>query len=67
MFLDLPRRLAKTLLHLAKKAKPTPNGPKVTLTQSDVGKIIGMSRKSTNKHYGRGRIKNGCGSSAAGL
>lgn len=49
MFLDLPGRLAKTLLHLAKKAKPTPNGPKVTLTQSDVGKIIGMSRESTNK------------------
>jgi CRP-like cAMP-binding protein len=49
MFLDLPGRLAKALLHLANKAKPTPSGPKVTLTQSDIGKIIGMSRESTNK------------------
>jgi CRP/FNR family cyclic AMP-dependent transcriptional regulator len=49
MFLDLPGRLAKTLLHLAKNSKPTPHGPKVTLTQSDIGKIIGISRESTNK------------------
>jgi CRP-like cAMP-binding protein len=49
MFLDLPGRLAKTLLHLMKGAKLSPSGPKVTLTQSDIGKIIGMSRESTNK------------------
>jgi len=49
MFLDLPGRLAKTLLHLLKGAKLSPSGPKVTLTQSDIGKIIGMSRESTNK------------------
>jgi len=49
MFLDLPGRLAKTLLHLIKGAKLSPSGPKVTLTQSDIGKIIGMSRESTNK------------------
>ena len=49
MFLDLPGRLAKALLHLGKKAKSTPSGPKVTLTQTDIGKIIGMSRESTNK------------------
>jgi CRP/FNR family transcriptional regulator, cyclic AMP receptor protein len=49
MFLDLPGRLAKTLLHLAKRAKSTSGGLKVTLTQSDIGKIIGMSRESTNK------------------
>jgi CRP-like cAMP-binding protein len=49
MFLDLPGRLAKTLLQLAKGARPTPRGPKVALTQDDIGKIIGISRESTNK------------------
>jgi CRP/FNR family transcriptional regulator, cyclic AMP receptor protein len=49
MFLDLPGRLAKALLQLAKSAKPTPRGPKIALTQDDVGKIIGISRESTNK------------------
>jgi CRP/FNR family transcriptional regulator, cyclic AMP receptor protein len=49
MFLDLPGRLAKTLLQLAKSSKPTSRGPKVALTQSDIGKIIGISRESTNK------------------
>jgi CRP/FNR family cyclic AMP-dependent transcriptional regulator len=49
MFLDLPGRLAKTLLQLAKNLKPTPRGPRVALTQSDIGKMIGMSRESTNK------------------
>jgi CRP-like cAMP-binding protein len=49
MFLDLPGRLAKTLLQLAKNSKPNPRGPRVALTQSDIGKMIGMSRESTNK------------------
>jgi CRP-like cAMP-binding protein len=49
MFLDLPGRLAKTLLQLANKAKSASGRPKVTLTQSDIGKIIGMSRESTNR------------------
>jgi CRP/FNR family cyclic AMP-dependent transcriptional regulator len=49
MFLDLPGRLAKTLLQLAKKSKPTSRGPRVALTQNDIGKIIGISRESTNK------------------
>ncbi len=49
MVLELPGRLAKTLLHLAKKSTPTANGPKITLTQSDIGEMIGMSRESTNK------------------
>jgi CRP/FNR family cyclic AMP-dependent transcriptional regulator len=49
MFLDLPGRLAKTLLQLAKKSKPTSRGPRVALTQSDIGKMIGTSRESTNK------------------
>jgi len=49
MFLNLPGRLAKTLLQLAKSSKPTPRGPRIALTQSDIGKIIGISRESTNK------------------
>jgi CRP/FNR family cyclic AMP-dependent transcriptional regulator len=49
MFLDLPGRLARTLLRLAKNSKPTSRGPRVALTQSDIGEIIGMSRESTNK------------------
>jgi CRP/FNR family transcriptional regulator, cyclic AMP receptor protein len=49
MFLDLPGRLAKTLLQLAKSAKPAARGGMVSLTQRHLGEIIGMSRESTNK------------------
>jgi CRP/FNR family transcriptional regulator, cyclic AMP receptor protein len=49
MFLDLPGRLAKTLLQLARTSKPTSRGPRVALTQGDIGRIIGISRESTNK------------------
>jgi CRP-like cAMP-binding protein len=49
MFLNLPGRLAKTLLQLAKSSKPTSRGPRIALTQSDIGKMIGISRESTNK------------------
>jgi CRP-like cAMP-binding protein len=49
MFLDLPGRLAKTLLQLAKQSKPSPQGRKIALTQRDIGDMIGMTRESTNK------------------
>jgi CRP-like cAMP-binding protein len=49
MFLDLPGRLAKTLLQLAKDAKPTSRGYLITLTQQHLSEIIGISRESTNK------------------
>jgi CRP/FNR family transcriptional regulator, cyclic AMP receptor protein len=49
MFLNLPGRLAKTLLHLMNKSRPTPNGRKIALTQRDLSEIIGISRESTNK------------------
>jgi CRP-like cAMP-binding protein len=49
MFLDLPGRLAKTLLQLGEQAKPSPQGCKIALTQRDLADIIGMSRESTNK------------------
>ena len=44
-FLDLSGRLAKTLLLLS-DASPT---RKVSLTQREIGQIIGMSREGTNK------------------
>jgi len=49
IFLDLPTRLAKTLLWLAKRSRPSVQGSKVTITQREIGQIIGMSRESTNK------------------
>jgi CRP-like cAMP-binding protein len=48
MFLDLPGRLAKTLLQVAERAK-SPQARKIALTQRDLGEMIGMSRESTNK------------------
>ena len=47
MFLDLPGRLAKTLLWLAADTKS--GGRKVSITQREIGEIIGMTRESTNK------------------
>ena len=49
MFLDLPGRLAKALLQLAKDTQPTSRGHLITLTQRDLSEIIGISRESTNK------------------
>jgi CRP-like cAMP-binding protein len=48
MFLDLPARLAKTLLWLAANSK-SGHGRKVSITQREIGQIIGMTRESTNK------------------
>ena len=47
MFLDLPGRLAKALLRLTDDAARTER--KLTMTQGEIGEIIGMSRESTNK------------------
>jgi CRP-like cAMP-binding protein len=48
MFLDLPGRLAKTLLSLAANPKSA-HDRRVSITQREIGQIIGMSRESTNK------------------
>lgn len=48
MFLDLPSRLAKTLLWLTANAKSS-HSRKVSITQREIGQIIGMTRESTNK------------------
>jgi CRP/FNR family cyclic AMP-dependent transcriptional regulator len=49
MFLDLPRRLAKALLQLAKSSRPAPHGRRIALTQVHLSEMIGISRESTNK------------------
>jgi CRP-like cAMP-binding protein len=47
MFLDLPGRLAKALLRLTDEVSPKDR--KLSMTQGEIGEIIGMSRESTNK------------------
>jgi CRP-like cAMP-binding protein len=47
MFLDLPGRLAKALLRLIDDSSTKDR--KLTITQGEIGEIIGMSRESTNK------------------
>jgi CRP/FNR family transcriptional regulator, cyclic AMP receptor protein len=47
-FLDLPARLAKTLLRLAASSRHAISH-KITLTQREIGEIVGMSRESINK------------------
>jgi CRP/FNR family cyclic AMP-dependent transcriptional regulator len=49
MFLDLPGRLAKTLLQLANSSRPARHGLRIALTQRHLSEIIGISRESTNK------------------
>ena len=49
VFLNLPSRLAKTLLHLnSDPGKDLPTG-KLQITQREISQIIGMSREGTNK------------------
>jgi CRP/FNR family transcriptional regulator, cyclic AMP receptor protein len=45
-FLGLADRLAKAILHLGGE---NDSGAKITITQREIGQIIGMSRESTNK------------------
>ena len=48
LFLDLPGRLAKQLLRLH-SAEQAAGRNKVSMTQRELGQMIGMSRESTNK------------------
>jgi CRP-like cAMP-binding protein len=48
-FLNLPTRLAKTLLELASGEGGAAPGRKVAITQREISQIIGKSRESTNK------------------
>jgi CRP/FNR family transcriptional regulator, cyclic AMP receptor protein len=49
MFLDLPSRLAKALMRLLEEDASGTHERKISITQKDLGNIIGMSRESTNK------------------
>ena len=49
MFLDLPSRLAKALMRLVEADTAGMRERKISITQKDLGNIIGMSRESTNK------------------
>jgi CRP-like cAMP-binding protein len=50
MFLARPARLAKTLLRLAERAKASPSGRAVAMTQSEIGQLVGMTREKTNRY-----------------
>lgn len=54
MFLDLPAKLAKTILRLG-NAKA---GGKVALTQAELAHIVGASRESTNKQLREWETRN---------
>jgi len=48
-FLNLPTRLAKTLLQLTTDPETSVPKRKVAITQREISQIIGRSRESTNK------------------
>src|SRR5215470_822150 len=48
-FLNLPARLAKTLLQLTDAGEGAPAKRKVVITQRELSQMIGRSRESTNK------------------
>lgn len=49
IFLNLPARLAKTLLRLSANADPKSPAGKLAITQREISQLVGMSRESTNK------------------
>ena len=49
IFLNLPARLAKTLLWLAANSGTTSPTDKLAITQREISQMVGMSRESTNK------------------
>jgi len=48
-FLNLPTRLAKTLIQLAAESDGSTGRGKLTITQREISQMIGRSRESTNK------------------
>jgi CRP/FNR family cyclic AMP-dependent transcriptional regulator len=49
VFLNLPARLARTLLRLADRKDAPAKSSKVAVTQRELGQMVGMARESTNK------------------
>lgn len=48
-FLDLSHRLARKLLRLAAETDTAGTGPRVVVTQAELGGMVGVSRESVNK------------------
>jgi len=46
---DLPGRLASALIRLPEKHEPAPGGRTITVTQQEIGEMVGMTRESINK------------------
>jgi CRP/FNR family transcriptional regulator, cyclic AMP receptor protein len=49
VFLDLAKRLAKTLLRLSGEARVSTRSHRMALTQREIGQLLGASRESVNK------------------
>src|SRR5262244_531516 len=49
VFLGLPNRLAKVLLHLYRPSAEAPPKTKIQVTQREISQMIGVSRESANK------------------
>jgi CRP/FNR family transcriptional regulator, cyclic AMP receptor protein len=49
IFLGLPHRLAKVLLHLYRRSSTNEAPNKIRITQHEISQMIGASRESTNK------------------
>jgi CRP-like cAMP-binding protein len=49
IFLGLPNRLAKVLLHLYRRSSADEVSKKIRITQHEISRMIGASRESTNK------------------
>jgi len=49
VFLGLPNRLAKALLHLYQPSEQAPPSNKISVTQREISQMIGVSRESANK------------------
>src|SRR6478672_500561 len=49
VFLGLPNRLAKVLLHLYRPSADAPPKTKIQVTQREISQMIGVSRESANK------------------
>jgi CRP/FNR family cyclic AMP-dependent transcriptional regulator len=50
VYLNLPARLARTLLRLSKAAATPGTNGKIGITQQEIGQISGMTREHANKH-----------------
>jgi CRP/FNR family transcriptional regulator, cyclic AMP receptor protein len=64
MSLDLPSRLAKALMRLVEADTAGMQERKISITQRDLGNIIGCRAKAPTSSCASGKTRNGCASSA---